>query len=216
MPRSVTTRRRPQGFSLVEVLVVIGILSLLIALLMPALSKARLSARKVVCSANLKQVHQALLLYSQANNDWMFPVGLGAGLAKEQRWPNFVFVPPQWNPPSLRCPADVDPAEEHSYVLNSHLPDYKIRFSITRGVSSAEVILMGEKKSGEPDYYMDAREGDLDRVVEYYRHGFYVGSNYLYLDGHVAGRTPEDLKNVIDPWDPIIGTPAAPAAPNPG
>jgi prepilin-type N-terminal cleavage/methylation domain-containing protein/prepilin-type processing-associated H-X9-DG protein len=207
--------RRHRGFSLVELLVVIGIIALLIALLLPAISKARIQSRTVTCQANLTQIHHILLNYSQFNKDWLFPPGLGSGSPREKRWPTVVFDPPVWNPRVMRCPADEDPAEEHSYVLNSHLPQYKIRFGVTKGVSASEIILIGEKRSSEPDYYMDAQAGDLDRVVEYYRHGFYVGSNYAYLDGHVASRTPENLKNVIDPWDPLMVDKNSPV-PDPG
>jgi prepilin-type processing-associated H-X9-DG protein/prepilin-type N-terminal cleavage/methylation domain-containing protein len=58
------TRMR-KAFTLVELLVVVGVVAVLIALLMPALSKVRRQAKTVKCAANLRSIGQALTMYTQ-------------------------------------------------------------------------------------------------------------------------------------------------------
>ena len=224
------SRARRHAFTLVELLVVIGIIAVLISVLLPVLSSARKAADKTKCLAALRQFAAAYKMYANDNNGWYAPIGLGdnPGLPREKRWPVYVFKPAVWNPPTMLCPADDHPQEEHSYILNDHVLQRKIRVGKTgeRGLSPSDIVLMGEKKSDYGDYYMEYKmdpntgqpmSGTTDfwRLVEKYRHGIQLGSNYLMLDGHVESKAPKEAEVGMDPWDPVAAAPPPPANPPP-
>jgi len=64
-----------QGFTLVELLVVIAIIAILAALLLPALARAKVAAKKVQCINNQKQFAAAWMMYAGDNNDMVPPNG---------------------------------------------------------------------------------------------------------------------------------------------
>jgi prepilin-type N-terminal cleavage/methylation domain-containing protein/prepilin-type processing-associated H-X9-DG protein len=237
---SAISRKFAPAFTLVELLVVIGIIGVLIAILMPAMQRARQQAKSVQCQSNLRQIGIILQTYCNENRGWLFPVDVdskgnpttfGTQLPPHQRWPMHVpamkmkipdplpyisatytelpYQPDKYpaepfTPPIMRCPADDQPYEAHSYVLNQHLADQRIRVGSKNfgGLTSSDVVVAGEKVTTERDYYMERgpNNSEFNRVVEKYRHGVKLGSNYLKFDGHVDTMPPASALTGMDPW----------------
>jgi prepilin-type N-terminal cleavage/methylation domain-containing protein/prepilin-type processing-associated H-X9-DG protein len=78
-------RRYRAGFTLVELLVVIGIIAVLISMLLPALNRAREQSRQTVCTSNLRQVGMAFMSYAQDNRD-VLPSPASSAIEQAQDW----------------------------------------------------------------------------------------------------------------------------------
>ena len=76
-PSSNDFSSRQFGFTMVELLVTIGIMVILASLLMPSLALARRAARQAECASNLRQWTIAVIAYAQQNNNWLPRRGQG-------------------------------------------------------------------------------------------------------------------------------------------
>jgi prepilin-type N-terminal cleavage/methylation domain-containing protein/prepilin-type processing-associated H-X9-DG protein len=197
-----------RGFTLVELLVVIGIIAVLIAILLPALNRAKAAAQAVACSAQLRDLGNAMVLYTHSNRgflpaarsssegfiqgSWMFKLQpylnrrpVGVGTFNNETIFGGIFrctAKTDWDPQSL---SDFN---RISYAMNAFnrpprstaVEAYSIRIADLK--PSTEVTLVTD--TGEPDYRL--RHADFLYVtypVRTLRHN--KRHNVLFCDGHV-------------------------------
>jgi len=115
--------RLASGFTLVELLVVIGIIAILGALLFPTLSRARNSALTTACASNLKQLGNAIQLYSQ---DWdgIYPLAVDFADASPRGREGWRFFPEELNPDAQKTVMELVALPDRRGFIDQVLKNY--------------------------------------------------------------------------------------------
>ena len=210
------------AFTLVELLVVIGIIAVLISILLPSLSRARESANSVKCLANLKQLGSTMLMYCNDNRgrfpgtaaasrnlqseDWIIwrPITETVGGTLTPANSAFArYLGSSMDTTVLRCPSD-DPtshlaisspstvAYPYSYVLNSRTTSLPINSASETATKITQVVNSSDKVLMYEESERSICDGNGDLSADVTVPAAWVWSNDFPSVRHAGNRKSPD------------------------
>lgn len=185
--------KNQSGFTLVELLICIGIIAVLLAVAFPAYNAALRHAHSSACSTRMRSLGVAFITYA-ADNDAQLPARTNGAADK---WPTLLlpyiqdpkcYVDPG-DPVATQVPVSdliSNSANHSSFFFNGFSdlgfytnPNLTIRLSNLTNASN--LILLGQKVNGNVQFYMDFVEGNENDVLN--KQAYFGGSNYVFADG---------------------------------
>lgn len=211
------TKRPRAGFTLLELLIVVGLIGILAALLLPALSRAREAAKRSMCASNLKQIGLAFEMYLQEHNE-TYPAWQDQPLTEEpgywlwmgRGWRNLLaeYIPGgQEDPGVFYCPSDtredsITRFERTSYAYSMafyHSPEQINSLSSVADNYSNPLPTIPQRHAAVrwPSRKILVGEWYANHAAWYNDRGWFAEGGkrlYLFADGHVEYLDWKDLR----------------------
>ena len=206
-------RRNSTGFTLVELLVVIGIVAILGAIALPAYTMAMNAAKKAKCSSNLRAIGSALNTYAGDNNmmypqtGFIVPYGSIDSRTGKPGWVEQIDPYDNSSHEIFSCPG-ASYKNPFTYFTSAWAAYYQDGMqyptppvSVLRIQNPSAMILAGDNTFGNPSPDADADDAGPANLP-FQKKSFHQGSyNFVFVDGHVQSFTVFDKNNMTNRYE---------------
>lgn len=196
-------RNKYQGFSLVELLVVVAVIGILISLLLPVLAKGKLRAQQSECVSNLRQIGLCFRMFSDEHDNRLpmqESVRRGGTLEfvnRGETWRHFqVMSNLLVNPKLLVCPADLGRSVANWSQLGNRNTSYFV--GVDARIGQANHLLAGDRNLITPGYQTPGLVPMRTNLTAFWSDELHQNrGNLLFADGHAESVDSDGLQRAI-------------------